>query len=375
MNVIFTCGGTGGHINPAIAVANMLKQRHPDCNILFVGSEGGMEEKLVPRAGYALRCIRCAGLSRRRTWRAFKWNVKAVGKVFTAVSECKQIIREFQPDVIVGTGGYASFPTLYAGSLMGIPTCVHEANAVPGLTTKLAAGRADKTLVTFEESAKFYRHPEKVEVVGMPVRQEFLSNQRQEARKALGLDSRPLVVSVFGSLGARDMNYAVSDMLKLEQEAGFPFQHIHSAGKVGFQWMPEHMRSIGVELPQGCGVEVKEYIYNMPAVMAAADVVISRAGASSCNEIGASGTPCILIPSPNVTNDHQTKNARILAQRGGAVLLPEQENMGQKIYDTVKELLDDPTRLSQMSVTLRQSVVLDSAERICDIVEQLCAKP
>ena len=374
MNVIFTCGGTGGHINPAIAVANLLKDRHPDCKILFVGAEGGMEEKLVPRAGYDLRCIRCAGLSRRRTWKALKWNVKAVGKALTAVSECKRIIRQFQPDVIVGTGGYASFPTLYAGSSMGIPTCVHEANAVPGLTTKLAANRADKTLVTFEESAQFYRHPEKVEVVGMPVRKDFILNHKQEARKALGLDNRPLVVSVFGSLGARDMNYAVADMLKLEQEAGFPFQHIHSAGTSGYKWMPDHMQSIGVQLPEGCGVEVKEYIYNMPVVMAAADVVISRAGASSCNEIGASGTPCILIPSPNVTNDHQTKNARILAQRGGAVMLPEQENMGRKIYDSVTQLLSDPARLSHMSATLRQSVVLDSAERICDMIEQLCQK-
>jgi UDP-N-acetylglucosamine--N-acetylmuramyl-(pentapeptide) pyrophosphoryl-undecaprenol N-acetylglucosamine transferase len=255
---------------------------------------------------------------------------------------------------------------------MGIPTCVHEANAVPGLTTKLAAGRADMTLVTFEESREFYRHPEKVEVVGMPVRKDFLLKTKQEAREALGLDERPLVVSVFGSLGARDMNYAVADMLKLEQEAGFPFQHIHSAGTSGYKWMPEHMSSIGVELPEGCGAEVREYIYDMPTVMAAADVIISRAGASSCNEIGASGTPGILIPSPNVTNDHQTKNARILAQRGGAVLLPEQADMGKKIYDTVMELLSDPQRLSQMSATVRQAVVLDSAEQICDRIETLC---
>ena len=371
MKVIFTCGGTGGHINPAIAIANTLRERHPDCQILFVGSQGGMEERLVPRAGYDLKCIRCAGLSRRRTWKALKWNVKAMGKVLTAVSECKQIIREFEPDVIVGTGGYASFPTLYAGSKMGIPTCVHESNAVPGLTTKMAANRVDKTLVAFAESAKFYRHPEKVEVVGMPVKKEFILNQKQEARKALGLDSRPLVVSMFGSLGARDMNYAVADMLKLEQEAGFPFQHIHSAGTGGFKWMPDHVKSLGVELPENCGVEIKDYIYNMPVVMAAADVIISRAGASSCNEIGASGTPCILIPSPNVTNDHQTKNARILAQRGGAILLPEQENMGRKIYDTVTELLADTRKLSEMSAILRDMVVLDSAERICDLIENL----
>lgn len=374
MNVIFTCGGTGGHINPAIAVANILKERHPDCRILFVGSEGGMEEKLVPRAGYELKCIHCSGLSRRLTWKSLKWNVKAVGQVFTAVKECKQILRQFQADVVVGTGGYASFPTLYAASALGIPTCVHEANAVPGLTTKLAAQRADKTLVAFAESAQYYHHPEKVEVVGMPVNKDFILNSKQEARKVLGLDQRPLVVSIFGSLGARDMNYAVADMLKLEQEAGFPFQHIHSAGTSGFQWMPEYVAQQGVQLKEGCGVEVREYIYNMPLVMAAADVVISRAGASSCNEIGASGTPCILIPSPNVTNDHQTKNARVLAQRGGAVMLPEQENMGRKIYDAVTELLADPERLHRMSATLRDAVVLDSAEQICDRIEALYRK-
>ena len=373
MNVIFTCGGTGGHINPAIAVADLLKERHPDCNILFVGSQGGMEETLVPKAGYTLRCIRCTGLSRRFNLKGIVYNAQAVGRVLTAVSACKKIIREFKPDVIVGTGGYASFPALYAGSLMGIPTCVHEANAVPGLTTKLAASRADKMLVTFEESVKFYRHPEKVEVVGMPVRKEFLLNQKQEARKALHLDNRPLVVSMFGSLGARDMNYAVAEMMKLEQEAGFPFQHIHSAGTDGYQWLPQHLQSLGVSLPAQGGVEVREYIYNMPAVMAAADIIISRAGASSCNEIGVSGTPCILIPSPNVTNDHQTHNARVLAKRGGAVMLTEQPDMGRKLYDTVTELLSDPQHLSDMSATLRQAVVPDSAERICDRIEALIA--
>ena len=371
MNVIFTCGGTGGHINPAIAVANILKERHPDCKILFIGSEGGMEEKLVPRAGYELRCIRCSGLARRLNWKSIVWNVKAFGQIFSAVKECKKIIQEFAPDVIVGTGGYASFPTLYAGSKMGIPTCVHESNAVPGLTTKLASKRVDKTLVGFAESAQYYHHPEKVEVVGMPINKDFVRNQKQEARKALGLDSRPLVVSMFGSLGAKDMNKAVADMIKLEQEAGFAFQHIHSAGSMGFGWMQDRIRSLGVDLSDDCGVEVREYIYNMPAVMAAADVIISRSGASSCNEIAASGTPCILIPSPHVTNDHQTKNAHVLSRRGGAVLLPEQENMGRKLYDTVTQLLADSQRLSSMSAILREAVVLDSAERICDLIEQM----
>ena len=205
----------------------------------------------------------------------------------------------------------------------------------------------------------------------MPVRKEFISTQKEQARKELGLDNRPLVVSAFGSLGARAMNYAMADFMKLEQSAGMPFQHIHATGSYGWEWMPEHLKTLGVE--PGNGLDVREYIYNMPTVMAAADVIIGRSGASTCNEIGASGTPCVLIPSPNVTNDHQMKNAKILADRGGAVLIPEGENMGQKLYDAVTQLLADESRQNQMSKILKEMVVLDSAERICDMIRQLAA--
>lgn len=374
MNVIFTCGGTAGHINPAIAVANILKERHPDCKILFIGAKGHMEEKLVPQAGYELKCLPGSGLTRGKSLKAIKKNLKVVGDLMGSVSQCKKIIREFGADVIVGTGGYASFPALYAGSRMGIPTCVHESNAVPGLTTKMAADRADRVLVAFEESAAHYRRPEKVEVVGMPVRKEFIHMKKAEARAELGLDSRPLVVTAFGSLGARAMNYAVAELFKLEQEAGFPFNHIHATGSYGWEWMPDHVKSLGVDLAHCDAIDMREYIYNMPTVMAAADVIIGRAGASTCNEIGASGTPCILIPSPNVTNDHQAKNAKILADRGGAVLMPEAEHMAKPLFDTVQALLADPQRREKMSAALKNMVVLDSAERICGIIEELAKK-
>ena len=371
MNVIFTCGGTAGHINPAIAVANILKERDPSCKVLFIGAKGHMEEKLVPQAGYELKCLPGSGLVRGKSLKALKRNARVITDLTGSIKQCKQIIRDFKADVIVGTGGYASFPALYAGSKLKIPTCVHESNAVPGLTTKMAANRANRVLVCFEESAKYYLHPEKVEVVGMPVRREFISTQKEQARKELGLDSRPLVVSAFGSLGARAMNYAMADFMKLEQDAGMPFQHIHATGSYGWQWMPEHLKSLGIQ--DGNGLDVREYIYNMPTVMAAADVIIGRSGASTCNEIGASGTPCILIPSPNVTNDHQMKNAKILADRGGAILLPEGEQMGQKLYAAVTELLADKKRQSQMSKALKEMVVLDSAERICDMILELAA--
>ena len=371
MNVIFTCGGTGGHINPAIAVANMMKERHPDINILFIGAQGRMEEKLVPQAGYEIKCLPGSGLSRKLNLSGIKQNVKAAKNVLTAVSACKKIIKEFKPDVIVGTGGYASFPALYAGSSMGIPTCVHESNAVPGVTTKMAAARASRVLVSFPESAQYYRNQDKVEVVGMPVRKEFILTGKEEAKAQLGLDHRPVVVSTFGSLGARMMNFAVADMFKLEKEDNFPFQHIHATGSFGWEWMPEHVASLDVDVNGDNGIDMREYIYNMPTVMAAADVIISRAGASTCNEIGASGTPSILIPSPNVTNNHQEKNARILEGHGAAIVITEDQCSGKVLYNTVQQLLEDHDRRKAMSAAVRDMVVLDSAERICDLIEHL----
>ena len=374
MNVIFTCGGTGGHINPAIAVANILKERHPEANILFIGAAGEMEEKLVPRAGYKLIGLPSANLWRQKTFYALKRNIQGVGDIMKAIRACKKIIREFKPDVIVGTGGYASFPALYTGSRMGIPTCVHESNAVPGLTTKLIANRVDKMLVAFPESARYYERAKSVQVVGMPVRREFIYTKREDARKELGLDNRPLVVSAFGSLGAREMNKAIAQVFALEKAEGCPFQHIHATGSYGWEWMPDHVKELGVDLTECPSIDMKEYIYNMPTVMAAADVIIGRAGASSCNEVAAAGIPCVLIPSPNVTNHHQEKNAQVYADQGAAVLLPEPECTGERLYREIKSLIADEQRRTAMKKALQSMVVPDSAEQICGIIEELAKR-
>ena len=374
MNVIFTCGGTAGHINPALAVANLMRERHPDCNILFIGAQGHMEEKLVPQAGYALRCLPGSGLSRKLNPTGIKQNVHAVKCVLDAVKSCKRIFKEFRPDVIVGTGGYASFPALYAGSSMKIPVCVHESNAVPGVTTKLAAKLADRVLVCFEESKKMYPNPAKVEVVGMPVRREFIYGDREKARQELGIGEEPVVLSAFGSLGAKVMNQTMADLFCLEQQAQFPFRHIHATGSFGWEWMPGLVQEKGVDLSRTKQIEMKEYFYNMPTLMAAADVMISRAGASTCNEIAAAGLPCILIPSPNVTNNHQEKNARVLEARKGAVVLLEKDCTAQALYAQIQSLLADPQRRAEMGRNLHEMVTLDSTERICDIIEQLVKK-
>ena len=374
MNIVFTCGGTAGHINPAIAVANEIMLRHPDANILFIGATGHMEEKLVPQAGYAIKAFPASGMSRKLSFSGIKKNVGAVKNVMSAVSGCKKIFKDFKPDVIVGTGGYASYPALKAGKAMKIPICVHEANAMPGLTTKMAAKFADRVLVCFEESVKHYKHPERATVVGMPVRQEFIYSDKEAARKALGLDERPLVLSTFGSQGAKMMNLAMADFMKLEQDNGFPYQHIHGVGSFGWGWMPDKLKEVGVDLENANGLDLREYIYDMPTCMAAADVIISRAGASSLNEIAATGTPCILIPSPNVTDNHPEKNARAIERQGGAVVILEKDCTAQLLYDTVAQLLSDEERYNAMSTALKASVMIDSARRICQISEELAKK-
>ena len=370
MNLIFTCGGTAGHINPAIAIANMMKERYPDAKILFIGATGHMEEKLVPQAGFEVKCLPGSGLSRKLNLAGIKKNLHAVKCVLDAVKECKRTFREFKPDVVIGTGGYASFPALYAAQSMGIPTCVHESNAVPGVTTKMAANKASRVLVAFEESVKHYKQPDKVEIVGMPVRREFLYTTKEQARQELGLSGH-VVVSAFGSQGAKIMNETMADMMPLEQKDGFPFHHIHATGSFGKEWMPKRVKDNGVDYENIEDLDIREYIYNMPTVMAAADIVIGRAGSATCNEIAASGTPCILIPSPNVTNNHQEKNARVLEEGGGAVVVLEKDCSPEKMYGLIRSLLDDEARREEMSRKLHTMVHLNSTERICDIVEQL----
>ena len=371
MNVIFTCGGTAGHINPAIAVANIVKERHPDSKILFIGAKGHMEERLVPAAGYDLEVLPASGMARGKSWNAIKHNARAIKRNVAGIFRCRKLIKEFGADVVIGTGGYASFPALMAAHQLGIPTCVHESTAMPGLTTRLVADQVDRVLICFPESAKRYRHPEKAEVVGMPVRREFIFTQKADARKELGLGDKPVIVSAFGSQGARAMNKAVAEMFRLEQAAQFPFHHIHAVGSFGWEWMPDEVASKGVDLSKCPDIDMREYIYNMPTVMAAADVIISRAGSASCNEIAATGTPCVLIPSPNVTDNHQYKNAKALADQGGAVLISEEECTAQRLMDEIQALLSDRERCSRMSMSLQQMAVPDSAERICNILEEL----
>ena len=374
MNVIFTCGGTGGHINPAIAIANAWKEKYPDSKILFIGAAGHMEEELVPKAGYELVTLPGAGLSRSLSFSGIKKNLKVVRQLIASVKKCKEVIRDFDADVVVGTGGYASFPALMAAGMLKIPCCVHESNAVPGLTTRLAERFADNILVCFPQSVQYYKDKEKVRVVGMPVRSEFIYNKKQECREKLGLDNRPMILSAFGSQGAKAMNEMTAELLRLEKEAGYPFQHVHAVGSYGWEWMPKLVEEKGVALEGNRSIALKEYLYDMPTVMAAADIVISRAGSSTCNEIAASGTPCILIPSPNVTANHQEKNACALQDQGAAAVILEKDCTAEVVLAKINEMLADGEAYETMSKNLLGMAVPDSAERLCDVMLKLIEK-
>ena len=371
MNVIFTCGGTGGHINPAIAVADLWKEKYPNSKILFIGADGGMEEQLIPKAGYELVTLPGCGLSRSLNFRGIKRNCKVVCQMLTSVSRCKKIIKEFGAQVVVGTGGYASFPALVAAGLMKVPSCVHESNAVPGVTTRMAARWVDKILICFQQSEQYYKEKEKIQVVGMPVRSEFIYSEKAACREKLGLDSRPVILSTFGSQGAKAMNEMTAELMRLEKEAGYPYQHIHAVGSYGWEWMPKLVQEKGVQPQDATSIQLKEYLYDMPTVMAAADVVISRAGSSTCNEIVASGTPCILIPSPNVTANHQEKNARALEAQGAAEVILEADCSAQDVYRSICKLLENKEAYEAMRKAQLSMAVPDSAHRLCDIMESL----
>ena len=374
MKILFTCGGTAGHINPALALAGMFRERD-GAEILFVGADGGMELKLVPREGYPVKTVTITSFYRSINWNSLRHNVKTLGNLRRSRRQAKAILDEFRPDLVVGTGGYASYPIVRAAAARGIPTAVHESNAQPGLTTKMLAKYVDKVMVGFEESRKHYPHPDRVEVTGTPVRGDFYALSQAEARAKLGFqDTKPVVVTSWGSLGAQVMNDHMVDFVLRECREGTPFHHIYGVGARYYRRVVDAIAEQGVDLAQYPDVDVREYIYDMPVVMAAADVMLSRAGASTISELTAITRPAILVPSPNVTANHQEKNARVLSDRGAAVLMLEAECTGDKLYEKTMQLLDAPQTLQEMRQALSTLSVGDANERIYSVLKGLLRK-
>lgn len=369
MRILFAGGGTAGHINPALAIAGYIREKEPDAEILYVGAKGGMEERLVPQAGFAFRSITISGFQRKPSWTNLKKNMKTVVRVFTSSREAKKILREFQPDICVGTGGYVSGPVIRDARKLGIPAVIHEQNAFPGVTTKMLSKKANKVMLAVEDAKKHLDPSADCVLTGNPVRQAVIRAGRDASRKALGLDSRPLILSFGGSLGARTINEAAADLLAKSAKSG-KYQHIHGYGQYG-TWMPELVAEKGVDLKTAKHISLREYIDNMPECLAAADLVICRAGAITLSELQAQGKASILIPSPNVAENHQYHNAMALVRRGAAEIMEEKDLTGEKLCQKVEEIFSRPGGAEALGRNAKKMAILDANERIYQVIKEV----
>lgn len=369
MNILFACGGTGGHINPALAIAGYIKEKNPGAVINFVGNKTGMESRLVPEAGYNFYPIHISGFERKLTVHNIANNFKSFFRMFSSSVEAGRIIRELNPDVVVGTGGFACGPVLRKAHKMGIKTATHEQNAYPGLTTKLLSKYVDTVMLAMPETEMYLPKREYV-VTGNPVRTAVLDVDRAKARKALSIDNRPMILSFGGSLGAMAVNRAVAELMG--RHAGSQqFYHFHGTGRGSLDSFIKDIESRGVDLSLCPQIRVSEYINDMDLCMAAADLVISRAGAITLSEIEAKGKASVLIPSPNVAENHQYHNAMTLKNKGAAEVIEEKDLTGELLCNTVYELLDNKSELEQMGANARSMAYIDANKRIYEAIMAL----
>lgn len=362
MRVVFVGGGTSGHVNPALSIADYVKKREPDAEILYIGAKGGIEERLVPKAGYPIETISISGFQRKLSVQNIFRNVKTVGNIFLSTMETKKILKRFRPDVCVGTGGYVSGPVLREAAKLRIPTVAHESNAIPGKTTKWLSKTVDTVLLAVPETKKYFDEKAHCVVTGNPVREEFTSVDPSEARRKLGLDGRPVILSFGGSLGATAINSAVIGMLRESVKEG-RFQHIHGYGTHDEDFL-NRLHAAGIQEKEHPEIRLFSYIDEMPTILAAADLVISRAGAMTLSEITAAGKASILIPSPNVAENHQFHNADNLVQKHAAMMLEEKDLTGERLWQMARNLAGRPQELRLLGEQAKKIQDIDAKAQI-----------
>ena len=356
MKVLVTGGGTGGHIYPAIAIANTIRKHNPDAEIAFVGTPRGMENRLVPQEGYPIYHVEIQGLRRKFSFS----NIKTLILTVTSVKKAKKLIREFQPDLVIGTGGYVCWPVCKAAAELHIPTALHESNAVPGVAVKMLAGAVDRIYTNFEETAQYLKEKDKILRVGNPLRGEYTAVSYENARIQLGITGkyRWFLLSCGGSLGAARINSEILSLMQSFTSQHPEILHVHAAGSGNYKAVKEQFEQAG--LSKYPNLVLMEYIFDMPLRLSAADLVINRAGAMTLSELAALGKPSILIPSPNVTNNHQYKNAKVLSDAGAAILIEESQLNDDLLARTVEELLTDREERRMLSDNFRKFSITDS---------------
>lgn len=366
MHILFAGGGTAGHVNPALAIAGYIKENNPDAKISYIGTKKGIESRLVPAAGFDFYTIEVSGFQRKLTPNNIARNVSAVVKVVTASIASRKLLKTLKPDVVIGTGGYVSGPVLREAAKLGIKTAIHEQNAFPGITTKMLVNKVDRVMLAMEAAEKHLTLNKKPYITGNPVRTSLIGVSKEEAKKALKMDDRPVILSFGGSLGAQHINEAVCDLIKWHNKTG-KFYHIHGCGKAGYETFINSLSDIDLSDE----ISVREYIDDMQLCMAAADIVVCRAGAITLSELQMCGKPSVLIPSPYVAENHQFHNAMSLKNVGAAEIIEEKDLNGEKLIKVVSSLIEDNNRLAEMSQNAKNSAISDSNERIYKIIMEL----
>ena len=373
LKVILAGGGTAGHVNPALAIMEIIKDRHPDAEFLYVGTPNGIEKDLVAKAGLNFAPMDVAGFQRKISFENLKRNLTALKYLAASGKRAKKIINDFKPDIVIGTGGYVSGPIVRQAAKMGVKTAIHEQNAFPGVTTKLLAKSVDKVMLTVEKAKDYIDAKEKCIVTGLPVRSGFSTKKlsKAEAREALGLDNSICILSTGGSLGAGKINETVADLIAWYEENGVKVNHIHSYGRNGRATFVPDLLNKGIKLDEHPNYIVKEYIDNMPVCMAAADLIISRCGAGALTEIEAVGCGSVLVPSPIVAENHQYHNGKVLCDAGAAIMFEQKDLTGEILINTVAELLANPERLNELSENAKNLYIKDTPDRIYEVISSL----
>lgn len=356
MKIMISGGGTGGHIYPALALIETLQKRHPNLQVQYVGTENGLEADLVPRAGVPFKSIQIAGLKRSLSLE----NLKTAYWFLKAVRSLRKDMAAFKPDVVIGTGGFVSGPVVYTAQQLGIPTILHEQNSIPGLTNKFLSKKADRVALSFKGSDVHFPGAN-VRLIGNPRGTEVLQTKVDDAavREQYSLDERPIVLIYGGSRGAEAINRAVTEAISAL--SNLPINVLYVTGKV-------HYESVSKEAPSSENVHVHPYVYDMPSLLACTSIVVSRAGASTISELTALGLPSVLIPSPYVTADHQTKNASALVENGAALLVKEESLTGETLVEAIRQVL---VKQEEMANASRALGFPDASDALADLVEEV----
>lgn len=372
MKVVIAAGGTGGHINPALSVAEELRRRDPETEILFIGTADRMEANLVPKAGFDFATIEISGFQRSFTLQNIKRNLLTLKRLLFVSGQVEKILNDFKPDVVVGFGGYVSGPVVRTAHKKGIPTAIHEQNAFPGKTNIELSKYADVVMLTAEEAKTHMHAGDRAVLTGLPVRDDILGADRDFARAKLGLDEKPLVFITGGSLGSAAINDCMQEVI-LRTADRHAIRYMHGCGKNGTS-MIDNLKEKGITPQTHPEVVVTDYIYDMASYLAACDLFINRAGASSIAEIQALGVTSLLIPSPNVTENHQYHNAMALVNKNAAYIIEEKDLTPEKVIEVIESCVADPEKCRQVGANAKKMGVLDAKKRIVDIVLQLAEK-